>query len=237
MEWTETHDILLCRELLLEEPYKFKKGSNERGKKWTGIAESLNKNSEVKFKVTQRSVRERMERLEKKYMEKRKEEELGSGLAVDEMSELETLIEEIIDREKLAEESRDSEGTQKKVEADKQTAEEMRQEVMERFGETQKRAAADGDQGRETKRGRRSGNDAMDFLKEKTEKENELRAEEIALKKQEQQQESARQAQVLKQQNSMFEAMQNMQMVMMQQQQQQTAAMMALVEKLLPKGP
>ena len=153
---------------------------------------------------------------------------MGSGLAVDEMSELETLIEDIIAREKLAEESRDSEGTLKKVEADKETAEEMRKEAMERFGETQKRAAADCDQGRQTKRGRRSGNDAMDFLKEKTEKENELRAKEIALKEQEQQQDSARQAQVLKQQN--------MQMVMMQQQQQQTAAMMALVEKLLPKG-
>ena len=38
MEWTKTHDTLLCREWLLAEPYKFKKGSIERGKKWTGIA-------------------------------------------------------------------------------------------------------------------------------------------------------------------------------------------------------
>ena len=63
MEWTEIHDTLLCREVLLEEPYKYKKGSNERGKKWTEIAEALNKSEEVKFKVTQRGVRERMERL------------------------------------------------------------------------------------------------------------------------------------------------------------------------------
>ena len=73
------------------------------------------------------------------------------------------------------------------------------------------KAAADCDQERQTKRG--SGNDAMDFLKEKTEKENEPRAKEMALKEQEQQQDSARQAQVLKQQNSLFESMQ---MVMMQ---------------------
>ena len=138
MEWTEIHDTLLCREVLLEEPYKYKKGSNERGKKWTEIAEALNKSEEVKFKVTQRGVRERMERFQKKQMEKKKEEESASGIAVDDVTELETLIDEIIDQEKLAEESRDSEGALKKIEADKQTAEKMRKEAMERFGETKK---------------------------------------------------------------------------------------------------
>lgn len=220
MEWTEMHDTLLCREVLLEEPYKFKKGSNERGKKWTELAEALNKNGEVKFKVTQRSVRERMERLQKRHMDKKKEEVSASGIAVDDVTELETLIDEIIDREKLAEESRDSEGTLKKIEADKHTAEEMRKEAMERFGETRKRSEAEGDQGKQNKRTRRSGNDAVQFLKEKTEKENEFRLEELALRKQHQQQESVRQGQIL---------------AMMQQQQQQTTVMMSLIEKLLPK--
>lgn len=50
---------------------------------------------------------------------KKKEEELASGIAVDDATELETLIDEITDREKLAEESRDSEGALKKIEADK----------------------------------------------------------------------------------------------------------------------
>lgn len=98
MEWTEVHDTLLCREVLLEEPYKYKKGSNEKGKKWTEIAEALSKSEEVKFKVTQRGVRERMERLQKKHLEKKKEEESASGIAVDDLTELETLIDEIIDR-------------------------------------------------------------------------------------------------------------------------------------------
>ena len=57
---------------------------------------------------------------------KKKEEESASGIAVDDVTELETLIDEIIDREKLAEESRDSEGAPKKIEADKQTVEKMR---------------------------------------------------------------------------------------------------------------
>lgn len=90
MEWTEIHDTLLCREVLLEEPYKYKKGSNEKGKKWTEIAEALNKSEEVKFKVSQRGVRERMERLQKKHLEKKKEEVSGSGMAVDDVTGLDT---------------------------------------------------------------------------------------------------------------------------------------------------
>ena len=71
MELTEKHDTLLCREVLLEEPYKYKKGSVERGKKWTEIAESLNNSVEVRFKITLRGVPERMERLQKKNMLKK----------------------------------------------------------------------------------------------------------------------------------------------------------------------
>ena len=39
MEWTTAHDVLLCREIFLQEFYKFKKGSNERGRTWTQISE------------------------------------------------------------------------------------------------------------------------------------------------------------------------------------------------------
>lgn len=60
----------------------------------------------------------------------------------------------------------------------------------------------------------------MEFLKEKREKENKFRAEELALKKQHQQQEAVRQGQIL---------------AVMQQQQQQKVAMMTLIEILLPK--
>jgi len=78
-----------------------------------------------------------MERLQKKHLEKKKKkEESASGVAVDDVTELETLIDDIIDREKLAEESSDSEGALKKIEAEKQTAE---KEAIERFGETKKK--------------------------------------------------------------------------------------------------
>ena len=42
MKWTEKHDVVLCREVLVVEPFKFKKGSVEKGKVWTEIAASLN---------------------------------------------------------------------------------------------------------------------------------------------------------------------------------------------------
>ena len=86
---------------------------------------------------------------------------------------------------------------------------------MERFGETKKRSEDEGEQGRQIK-GRRSGNDAVEFFKQKAVKENEFRAE-LVLKKQHQQQEAAKQGQIL---------------AIMQQQQQQAAAMMTVIERL-----
>jgi len=44
-----------------------------------------------------------MERLQKTHVEKKKEEESASRIAVGDVTELETLSDEIIDREKLAE--------------------------------------------------------------------------------------------------------------------------------------
>ena len=51
MYWTKPHDTLLCREVLALEPYKHKKGSNEAGKIWTDIAQSLRNCQHLKFNV------------------------------------------------------------------------------------------------------------------------------------------------------------------------------------------
>lgn len=69
---------------------------------------------------------------------KKKEEESASGIAVDDVTELETLIDEIIDLEKFAEESRDSDGALKNIEEDKQAVKKLWKEAMEQFGETKK---------------------------------------------------------------------------------------------------
>ena len=62
MRWTSEHDVMFLREVLVHEPWKQKYGSQERGKVWEKIAESLNGLNtvcELYFKVTQRSVRDR----------------------------------------------------------------------------------------------------------------------------------------------------------------------------------
>ena len=56
MTWTEEHDILLCKEILIEEPYNLTHASRERGRCWDRIAETLNKVDQPKFNVDQRAV-------------------------------------------------------------------------------------------------------------------------------------------------------------------------------------
>ena len=137
MYWTKAHDTLLCREVLALEPYKHKKGSNEAGKIWTDIAQSLKNCQQLKFKqnLSQRAVRERFSLLQTRYKEKEREETQASGISP-EQDELDVLLEEITEREKAEEENRD---VNRKKENDTEiTAEEMRKQAMERMSQTRK---------------------------------------------------------------------------------------------------
>ena len=59
MEWSDRHDVMLCWEILYEDPFQFKKGSPDRGEVWSKIARALNSGTEFKLNVKQRSVTER----------------------------------------------------------------------------------------------------------------------------------------------------------------------------------
>ena len=120
------------------EPFQFKKGTVDRGKLWTKIAESLNSCKEIKFKVGMRSVRGRFTDIQKDYLKKSKADECSSGTSND-ITELDQLLEEISEKEKVAEENRDSDKDRKKVEADRAKAVEARRVAMERTGQTKKR--------------------------------------------------------------------------------------------------
>ena len=74
-------------------------------------------------------------------------------------------MEGITEREKAAEENR--EGVNRKKENDKVTAEEMRKQAMERIGETKRKTQEDNEGNTKDRRKRRSGSDAVEFLKEK----------------------------------------------------------------------
>ena len=75
------------------------------------------------------------------------------------------------------------------------------------------------------KKQRNSGNEAIKYLKEKSEMEMKIRQEELEVKKQE--------AEVLNNHNSLMK--QNVQMMMKTQQQQQQQALLELLEKLADK--
>ena len=170
MYWTEEHDRLMCREILAVVPFTgTKKGTVQRGAKWKIIADHLLEIMEPKFKVDSRAVRDRYQLLAQKLRKKLKSEEKASGIDT-EMSETETAIEELIEKEDAAE-SIDGDGTQRQRERknqDKENAEDMRRQAMERMGQTQKRKSAEGEN--ETKKKKRSnGSDTLLYLRERNE--------------------------------------------------------------------
>ena len=72
-----------------------------------------------------------------------REEEKASGIEVEELSELDLALEEIIEKEKAANAQLDLEESVRKNELqDKTNAEEMRLQAMEKLGESKKRREA-----------------------------------------------------------------------------------------------
>jgi len=139
--------------------------------------------------------------LRRKFRSKVREEEAASGVVVQELTEKEVLIEELIEREDTIKPD-DSLSVQHKNDKDK--AEDKRKKAMESMGETKKRKLSRGttDEDKPTTSGRkRCAQPLVDFLRENANAERELRQQEldIKLKEQEKQQETM-QAMMLQQQ-------------------------------------
>ena len=119
-----------------------------------------------------------------KVTKKIREEENASGIAVDDLTEKEVLIEELVSREDTAT-ALEAETASKQQE--KETAENMRKKVMETLGETNKRKSEskDGSTGKWGKSGR-CAKPLVHFLREKSEADREIRQQELEIRKQEQ---------------------------------------------------
>ena len=180
MTWTEEHDTLLCREILVEEPFSYRHGSRERGKCWDRIAEFLNKIELPKFSVDQRAVRDRYVKLEKAFKRKTREELRASGIAPDEPTELDQALEEINARSENAEQERDAnrEGKQQEMEREKETAETMRRRAMESLSQTRSREGC---------KKRKSGetSEYVGYLREKRAVDMRVRESQVDLKRRE----------------------------------------------------
>lgn len=131
--WKRKHEAMLLREVLVEEPHKYRPGSKERGISWTKIAEHL---QESGMKVTQRSAREKFDKLYQDFKKREKEESRASGVDVeyDEIYQALTNIHDQILKQ---------EQQQGKEESEKATAEEMRKRATEKLSETKRRTSTE----------------------------------------------------------------------------------------------
>ena len=173
-------------------------------------------------------------------------DEKATGIDVEPNTELDNLLEEILEKEKFYREQADAvcNENKKRAENDRQTAEDMRKTALERMGQTSKRKSeeeGESSKGKKT-RNRRNTSEAFEYLKEKASYDRELKEQEIALqKKQQQASEQIEKARIEHQENVMTalaNQQQQQQQVMMSilaQQQQQSQALLSFMEKFLAK--
>ena len=128
----------------------------DRGKIWESIQERLNKLDNPKFMIKEkRGVSDRWNLLQAKFKRTQREELQASGIDC-ELSEKDTLIEELCERE-------DSfSAKDKKKSDDKEAAEEIRKKAMERMASKRK---SNESAGGSAKKSRRSGGEAVEFFK------------------------------------------------------------------------
>ena len=157
--WKAIHEELLLREVLTLEPYQFRQGSKERGATWTKIAENL---SEMGMKASQRSVREKFEKIVKDFKRKEAIEEQASGIEA-EYTERDRAMIDILER--MSECEMQLESNKEKENKENETAEEMRKKAMESFGETRKRRREENEELVTPERKRRCNSDVMEVLK------------------------------------------------------------------------
>ena len=223
MEWTEDHDVLLLREILASDLFSFKKGSVARGERWESIAETLNEVKTLSFHLKdKRAVRDRWVLLQKKYKAKMHQEETASGISVDDMSEIDVLLEELVGKEESLNKVYDAQS--RMLKEDKSKAEDIRQKALdslERYSETKKRKSTENgdDCDEKPRRQRRSARTEplVEFMQEKTKTEQKLRQQELDLRRLEQQQN------------------QQVMVTVLQQQQQTNQAILSVIQKLIEK--
>lgn len=139
MVWTASKDLSLLRAIAAEGIFvSTKAGSRERGSAWLNVASALEAEC---HNVTARSVRDRYNILARKWKVKVGAEEKESGGGDKHMTEVEVLLEELVELESESEKVAEQQDEAKKAAAakEKKQATEMRERALERLGETRKR--------------------------------------------------------------------------------------------------
>ena len=166
MVWTDYHDILLRREIMVKNPFQFKKSSTQRGHVWLEIATNLACIKELKFKtdLDQSAIRDRYNLLSSKLRKKLSSEKKASGIDT-EMSEVEDMIEELIQIEDDSTEKQrlNDEERKKKADTDKENANDIRVQATEKLGETKRRKENESQEQKITKRKRSNGSETLQY--------------------------------------------------------------------------
>jgi len=226
MKWTDAHDVVLCRELLLMKPYRFKPGTKDSGSAWTAVASDLNSITEVNFNVNQKGVRDRSKLLIDKFKRRMREEENSSG-TVQEPTEIDNLLEEIKSESEVAAEQFDTmnQNKQKQVEKARENAEQVRTVAMENLSETNKRKSLDISPTSSKKRN--TGSETLSYLMAKLESDKELKKQELEMKR--------LQIENERNQQNTFNALLEQQRQMQINQQQQNELVLRLMETIAKK--
>lgn len=123
--------------------------------------------------------------MEKRRRKKVREEDRASGIAPEEVEELDQLLDEII--ELFDESDKAIDETKQKQEEEAKKAEEMRKRSLETFKDSAKRNA-DERPGARPKKSRASGANTLAYLKDRAEVETTFKHGELKIKRQEEQQ-------------------------------------------------
>ena len=247
MVWSKAKDLQLLKQIAAEGVLTHKQRSKERGTKWQKLADNISVS--VGHDITSRAARDRYNMLAKKYRARMAREERATGEGGEELTEDESLLEELIDMEDETEKQmeNENEAKNKRIDQERVQALEMRERAMERLGQTRKRVGEARGNGKPAQRRRRSG-DMMEWLQERVELEKEEKelkhaekkaqrmqhAEMMQIMQQSQQQFSMQiklSEQHLQQQMQQQQHMQQQLMALMQQQQQQTQLLARMLEK------
>ena len=142
MEWSKAKDVLLAKEVLYLEPFQFKERTAQSVQAWQDLVNNLMKNYTGKFdKLTSRGAKDHIALLIKNHKKKNADELKASGISP-EQSELDTILEQIIERMEanVAEIEKDNEKKKREV----AMAKDIRLKAMEALSQTKKRENEDG---------------------------------------------------------------------------------------------
>lgn len=144
-----------------------------------------------------------------KHRQKIKEEERASGVSIPELTELEKGLEILVEWEDATDfEQKQTAAQKKRAREEKMNAEEVRNRPMESRGANKRQGEEGAENSKGLKKRRSSGADTLEHLKERNERIDAIKHEEIELRREELRLQAAQQEAAIQQQQLQLEAQQ-----------------------------